>query len=396
MTAPNEKTVLAHYNELVAQGILSDDEIQRQTATALDGLQARLTKHTPARRLKNFFANQKNTRPRGLYIYGGVGCGKSMLMDLFFANLPIKAKRRTHFHAFMQEMHALIYAYRQKVKTKTKIGTAPRHGFLWLMRFLHKFMHPQTSDPIPPIAAQLAKQTRVLCFDELAVKDIADASILGRLFTELFARGVVVVATSNHAPDELYAGGLNRYRFLPFIALLKRHMDIICLAGTQDYRLARLIGHPVWFYPLTEKARQNMDDSFTRLTGGAPVQAAQLTVKARILSIPQQAQGVARLSFDALCAADLGVGDYLALAAQYHTLLIDAIPHFDEARRNQALRFVHLIDTLYEHRVKLIASANVPAQALFADNVLVQERARTLSRLAEMQAKDYLAAAHGL
>ena len=269
-------------------------------------------------------------------------------------------------------------------------------GFLYKLNFLHKLTRPQKSDPIPPIAAQIAKQTRLLCFDELHVKDIADASILGRLFTELFAQGVVVVATSNHAPDELYAGGLNRYRFLPFIALLKRHMDIVCLAAAKDYRLARLIGHPVWFYPLNEKARQNMDESFTRLTGGAPAQTAQLTVKARILSIPQQAQGVARLSFADLCVAHLGVGDYLALAAKYHTLLIDDIPHFDEVRRNQALRFVHLIDTLYEHRVKLIASANVPAQALFGDNVLVQEQARTLSRLAEMQSKDYLAAAHGM
>lgn len=386
MTAPTQKTILAQYNALVEQGILTDDEAQRQTAQALDNLQAALTNRSHDRRLKRFFTNEKRTAPRGLYIYGGVGCGKSMLMDLFFATLPIRAKRRTHFHAFMQEMHDLIYAYRQKVKT----DTAQRFGFL------HKFMRPQNSDPIPPIAAEIAKQTRVLCFDELHVKDIADASILGRLFTELFARDVVVVASSNHAPDELYAGGLNRHRFLPFIALLKQHMDIVCLAAAQDYRLARLIGHPVWFYPLNEKARQNMDESFTRLTGGAPVQATQLTVKARILSIPQQAQGVARLSFDDLCAADLGVGDYLALAAQYHTLLIDDIPHFDEARRNQALRFVHLIDTLYEYRVKLIASANVPVQALFADNVLVQERARTLSRLAEMQSQDYLAAAHGL
>ena len=361
------RTPLEKYDALIASGDLAGDAAQREVALRLTALHDALQKRHWWARL----FGQNKTAPRGLYIYGDVGRGKSMLMDLFFAAAPVTAKRRVHFHAFMQETHERIFAYRQKKK----------HG-------------AKSHDPIAPIAKQIAARAKLLCFDEFQVKDIADASLLGRLFTALFAQGVVVVATSNHAPDGLYKGGLNRARFLPFIDLLKDTLDVLLLDSPKDYRLDRLKNRPVWVTPLGAAARDFMDEAFAALTHGAAAQKAVLKIKGRDLAVPQQAQGVARFSFAEICGADLGAGDYLLLAQNYHTLMIDDIPLLGAEKRNETLRFVHLVDALYEHKVKLLASAASTADGLCAENLAGVDFARTASRLTEMQGQDYMALSH--
>lgn len=366
MPSDNSFTPSDKYQELIKRGALQPDPGQAEVVARLDALHDALKQRGVSGSFK------KKALPRGLYIHGDVGRGKSALMDLFYENAPEKRKRRVHFHAFMQEVHERIHTYRQQLRQGRVRG----------------------DDPIPPVAAALAKSARLLCFDEFQVRDIADASILGRLFEALFAAGVIVVATSNRSPDDLYLGGLNRHRFLPFIDLLKNRVDVLHLDSPKDYRLDRLKGHPVWFKPCGPAARGEMDAAFKRMTGGAQIARATVSVKGRDVIIPRSAQGVARFEFSELCEANLGAGDYLELARTFHTLFIDDIPVLSPERRNEAVRFANLVDALYEHRVKLLASAEADPAALCPEGDAAFEFRRTASRLQEMQSDAYFGLGH--
>ena len=364
-----ETAIEAAYQKLVAGGQIDADAAQATAISAFNRLYRDMETHRPniwsALRGK---IGLKTKPPLGLYLYGGVGRGKSMLMDLFFAHAPVTKKRRVHFHAFMQETHARIHAFRQA--------------------------NPKSGDPMPAIAKTIAAEVTLLCFDEMQVKDIADASILGRLFALLLDAGIVVVATSNRHPDDLYKGGLNRHRFLPFIEMMKQRHMLHELAAQKDYRLARLTAAPVWFTPCGPKARAALDERFQSLTEGVAVAPAVLELKGRTLNVPRAAGGVARINFDALCVEALGAADYLALAAHFHSLVLDNIPLLQPQKKNEAVRFVTLIDALYEAKVKLIASADGLPQELYPQGDEAFEFERTVSRLMEMQSHDYLALAH--
>jgi len=355
------------YYALIDQGAIIEDAAQAAAAAQLDALYARLTER---RLLDRLLGKKQNLR--GIYLYGGVGRGKSMLMDLFFEQLPIRKKRRVHFHAFMQEVHERIFNWR-KLEKKGAV---------------------KQGDPIPYVAQQIADQANVLCFDEFQVKDIADASILGRLFTQFFEAGVTIIATSNRHPDALYEGGLHRDRFLPFIELVKENLDITELDAEQDFRLNRLSGHPVWFTPVGIASRENLDERFSALTGGVQCQPVKLALKGRDWDIQETALGVARLRYENLCVENRGAGDYLALAQRFHTVIIDAIPRLSKDKRNEAVRFVTLIDALYEHKVKLLASADVEPAQIYPAGDGAFEFQRTVSRLMEMRSQEYLALAH--
>jgi cell division protein ZapE len=370
--------LLRHYRELVAGDRLEEDPAQVALIEKLDALAARLEGYHPAKP-PNMFGRLIGARPpeapRGLYIFGAVGRGKTLLMDLFFEAAPVKAKRRVHFHAFMADVHARIHQWRAKRKRGEVAG----------------------EDPIAPVAAEMAAQAWLLCFDEFSVRDIADAMILGRLFAQLFAAGVVVVATSNVAPDDLYKDGLNRALFLPFIALMHERLEICPLDARTDFRLEKLASAPVFYSPADAKATAALDDAFKRLTGharGAPMQIALL---GRMLDVPEASDGVARFSFDDLCRRPLGSADFLAIAHRFHTILVDDIRVMSANQRNEAKRFINLIDTLYDERVKLIASAEAEPNHLFLgeDGYEVFEFDRTVSRLIEMRSTDYLSLAHG-
>jgi cell division protein ZapE len=357
-------TLLDRYRAAVSRGELKDDAAQRHAAQKLHALARSIAHYRPGRRL--FFA--ATPPPRGLYVWGDVGRGKSMLMDLFFAQAPSKAKLRIHFNAFMVETHARIHDERQ------------REG---------------STDPIPPVARAIAERARLLCFDEFQVSDVADAMILGRLFEQLFERGVVIVATSNIPPDRLYEGGLNRQLFLPFIEQIKQRLEVIELNGPIDYRLQRMSGLNVYLHPLGATGDAAMDAAWQRLTDSKRGAAMSLTVLGRTLNVPQAARGVARFSFEELCAVPLAAADYLAVAHSFHTVLIDHIPRLGPDRRNEARRLVVLIDTLYDEGVKLICSAAVPPDALYETGDGVEAFRRTASRLHEMQSEEYLRRGHG-
>ncbi|MEN9718677.1 MAG: hypothetical protein RIQ99_1555 [Pseudomonadota bacterium] len=368
-------TVLTRYEELVAGGELRPDPQQRAAAQRLAQLQHEL-EAAPANggMLGRIFSRKRPPTPRGLYLWGGVGRGKSMLMDLFHDCLRIPEKRRVHFHAFMLEVHARLREAR-----KTESG-----------------------DPIPPVATALAQGLRVLAFDEMVVNNSADAMIMSRLFTALIEHhGVTIVTTSNRAPAELYKDGLNREHFLPFIALIERELDVMALNGPVDYRLERLGGIGTWHTPLGDAATAQVREAFFRLTDYSPddaahVPAAQLDVGGgRILHVPKILKGVAVFSFKRLCAEARGAADYLAIAQTYHTVIIVGIPQMGPENRNEAARFVTLIDALYEHKVKLLATADALPEHLYAAGDGRFEFDRTISRLMEMQSADYLAAGHG-
>lgn len=368
MTGESENLPVSQaYQALVENGDIIADGAQFSAAAALDRLHIALAAYRPAGLLSKL-GLKKNSAPQGLYIYGEVGRGKSMLMDLFFSLAPIAKKRRVHFHAFMQETHARIHSYRQA--------------------------NPKAGDPMPAVAKAIADEVTLLCFDELQVKDIADASILGRLFSLMLEAGIVVVATSNRHPDDLYKGGLNRHRFLPFIEFLKQRHELHELAAEKDYRLARLTAAPVWFSPCGPRARKNLDERFDSLTEGVAAAPVTLDLKGRILEVPKAAGGVARMGFDALCIEARGAADYLALAAHFHTLVLDNVPLLEPQKKNEAVRFVTLIDALYEAKVKLIAAADGPPQKLYPEGDEAFEFERTVSRLMEMQSRDYLALPH--
>lgn len=377
-TAPAPGPVQARYNALVASGAVERDRAQVGLARKLDGLVSATATHRLARKssaLGWLFGKRDTAAPTGLYIWGSVGRGKTMLMDLFFDSLEVRRKRRAHFHAYMADVHERIHDWRQKLKRGEVTG----------------------DDPIRPVAEALAEEAWVLCFDEFAVVDIADAMILGRLFTALFEQGVVVVATSNVPPDELYKNGLNRTLFLPFISVVKERMEVIELAARTDFRLEKLGDTPVYFTPVDDRARTALDAVFARLTRGATPKPAVLHVHGRRVEVPAQAMGVARFSYEALCRRPLGAADYIAIARAYHTVLIDGVPALQTSRRDEARRLITLIDILYERRVKVIMSAEAEPEGLFQAETGNEafEFARTVSRLAEMRSRDYLALPRG-
>ena len=306
--------------------------------------------------------------PNGLYLVGDVGRGKSMLMDLFFAEARVERKQRIHFHKFMQDAHARVFAWRQS--------------------------NSGGSDPIPPLADAISAKAALLCFDEFQINDIADAMILGRLFAALFERAVVIVATSNTAPDDLFRGKPGRDAFLPFITLIKHHLDVLVLEGGRDFRRARLRGMATWHVPPNGRADAALDRAFADLAGGATPKAARLTVSGRTLRVPLAAEGVARFDFAGLCGQPLGPGDYLAIATHYNALVLDGIPRLGPENYDQARRFITLIDTLYEHRVKLVASAEADPDQLYERGEGARAFERTASRLEEMQGQEWLSLPH--
>jgi cell division protein ZapE len=349
--------ILDAYHQRLAAGALSADEAQAAAAARLETLARELAR-------PQAWLGQR-ADPRGLYLWGPVGRGKSMLMDLFFEAAPVKKKRRLHFHEFMQAAHARLREARAR-------GDG------------HDQLIAQT-------AKRFADETRLLCFDEMQVTDIADAMILGRLFERLFADGVAVVATSNRVPDDLYKNGLNRQLFLPFIALIKQRLDCVEIAGPRDFRLERLLAAPVYYAPLGPAAAAAMDEAWARLTFGASPQSLTLDVGGRALSVRREAAGVARFSFEELCARPLGAADYLEIAERFHTVLLEDIPQLSPAMREEAARFRILIDALYEAKVKLVASAEREPIALYPAGDQSFEFERTASRLMEMRGEAYLA-----
>lgn len=352
------------YDRAVAAGRIRCDEAQLRALARLDSISAYLEATSERQRgLLTGLLSRRVTPPRGLYLWGGVGAGKSMLMDMFFEATDIRRKRRVHFHAFMQEIHAAL-------------NRARRAG---------------TIDPIAPVARSVADSARLLCFDEMQITDIADAMIVGRLFEKLFDAGVIVVATSNRMPDTLYENGLNRQLFLPFIALIKARMEVHHLNTEADYRQLKLAGEAGWFTPLGAESRRAMDRVWQALTEGAETTLC-LQVQGREVVLPRFHNGAARAGFDDLCARPLGAADYLAIAGALRVLLIDEIPRLSRARANEAKRFTTLIDTLYEARLRLVCSAAAPPEALYETGPGAFEFRRTASRLREMQSQDWTGA----
>jgi cell division protein ZapE len=376
-TAPSV-SFRAHYQALVSSGVIEPDEAQARAAEAFAGLEARLASYKPVRKqglLGRLFADKDEPAPRGLYVHGEVGRGKTMLMDLFFEQSQVANKRRAHFHEFMAEVHERIYDFRKRI-ARGEMSDA---------------------DVIALTAAAIFDQAWLLCFDEFHVTDIADAMILGRLFSKLFELGTVVVATSNVAPDDLYKGGLNRALFLPFIAQIAAHMDVLRLDARTDFRLEKLAGVKMWLVPADQAADAALDKAWTRMTGSAPCVPRDILIKGRVLRVPCSANGIARFSFAEICEEPLAASDYLRLAHDYHTLLIDHIPVMDYAERNAAKRFITLIDTLYDNAVKLMASAEADPVSLYraTEGNEANEFKRTSSRLIEMSSESYLALPHG-
>jgi cell division protein ZapE len=367
-----------HYQTLVSSGTIERDPAQARIADSFAALEQRLSGYKPARKqrlLGRLFRDKDEAPPRGLYIHGDVGRGKTMLMDLFFQTSSVEHKRRAHFHEFMADVHERIYGYRQGI-ARGQIADG---------------------DVIALTAHSIFDEAWLLCFDEFHVTDIADAMILGRLFAKLFELGTVVVATSNVAPEDLYKGGLNRALFLPFIAQIEAHMDVMRLDARTDFRLEKLTGVKMWLVPDDGEASGALNKAWAKMTGNAPCKPHDIAIKGRILRVPCSAHGVARFSFADLCEAPLAASDYLRLAHDYHTILVDHIPVMDYPQRNAAKRFISLIDTLYDNAVKLLASAAADPVLLYlaSDGNEANEFKRTSSRLIEMSSESYLALPHG-
>ena len=365
--------LLARYERLIADGELKADPDQRRAAQRLDALQKELEAETSGGLLAQFFGGRK-ARPQGVYMWGGVGRGKSMLMDLFVDTLSIPEKRRTHFHEFMLEIDRMIKARRES----------------------------DPGDPVGKVARDIAKGVRCLAFDEMVVTNTADAAIMARLFTALIRdEGVVVVTTSNRPPADLYKNGLNRSLFLPFIDLVEAELDVVSLNGPTDYRLDRLGDIDSWHSPLGDAATAQVREAFFRLTDYKPedaehVPSADLDLGGgRSIHVPKSLKGVAVFSFKRLCGENRGAADYLAIARAYHTVIVVGIPQMGPDMRNEAIRFTKLIDALYEMKVKLFATAADAPEALYPAGDGAFEFDRTVSRLKEMQSADYMALGHG-
>ncbi len=368
----------AHYQALVASGAIEADAAQARAVEALSALEDRLSRYKPARKQGLFgrlFADQDNAPPRGLYVHGEVGRGKTMLMDLFFQHSQVTRKRRAHFHEFMANVHERIYGFRRNIARGEIID----------------------GDVIALTAESIFDQAWLLCFDEFHVTDIADAMILGRLFAKLFELGTVVVVTSNVAPEDLYKDGLNRALFLPFIAQISAHMKVLRLDARTDFRLEKLAGVRMWLVPADQAAKAALDGAWAKMTGNAPGRSRDISIKGRVLHVPCAAHGVARFPFADLCEKPLAASDYLRLARDYHTILIDHIPVMAYEQRNTAKRFIALIDTLYDNAVKLMASAEADPVSLYRadEGYEANEFKRTSSRLIEMSSESYLALPHG-
>lgn len=361
------------YHALVTAGELMPDPDQVAAVQALAKVQTELEAVPPRGSTIWRFLGKKPDPVRGIYLWGGVGRGKSMLMDLFFDSVRIRRKRRAHFHEFMLDIHARL-----------KVERAKEEG-----------------DPIPPVVEALADEARLLCFDEMVVNNTADAAIMSRLFTGLIAAGVTIVTTSNRHPDDLYKDGLNRQLFLPFIDLVKDRLDIVSLNGPTDYRRERLGNAQTWLVPNGAVATKSLSETFFRLTDYPPEDRANVPSEnidvggGRMLHVPKSLKGVAVFSFKRLCAEARGAADYLAIARRFHTIIMVGIPVLGPHNRNEAARFVTLIDALYEYRVKFLASADAAPDALYAQGDGRFEFERTVSRLLEMQSEDYLAEGHG-
>lgn len=365
--------VLARYEALIAAGELRPDPDQRRAAERLSALQKELEAESGGGLLAQLFARRQ--QPRGVYMWGGVGRGKSMLMDLFVATLGIAEKRRVHFHEFMLEVDRLIREERAK----------------------------EAGDPIAPVAARLAQGLRCLAFDEMVVTNTADAAIMSRLFTALIREeGVTVVTTSNRPPSDLYKDGLNRSLFLPFIALVEAEMDVVALNGAVDYRRDRLGDMASWHAPMGDAATAQVREVFFRLTDYSPEDAANVPSAdlelggGRVLHVPKSLKGVGVFSFKRLCGENRGAADYLAIARAYHTVIIVGIPRMGPENRNEAIRFTKLIDALYENSVKLFATAAAEPEDLYVAGDGAFEFERTVSRLREMQSAEYMARGHGV
>jgi cell division protein ZapE len=372
-------SALELYEDLVAARKLGRDQAQVRLLMRFVALEERIVAHRSARRAQPvgwLFGTRNHGQPvKGLYVFGDVGRGKTMMMDLFFEASPVVRKRRTHFHEFMADVHERVRAFRQRLKDGEIEG----------------------DDAIRLAAGEIAEESWLLCFDEFHVTDIADAMILGRLFARLFELGVVVVATSNVAPSELYKDGLNRALFLPFIAMIERHMEVLELKARTDFRLEKLAGQKVWYVPADDAATAALDEAWRRLVGSSSGMPQELSVKGRRLRVPRAAMGVARFFFHDLCEQPLAAPDYLRIAHEFHTLIIDRIPVMGFDQRNFVKRFIILIDTLYDHSVKLVASAEVEPDALYEASTGFEaaEFKRTASRLIEMRSRSYLALPHG-
>lgn len=378
MNAPSPLSFRLYYRSLVASGAIEADPAQSKAVEAFSELEAKLAGYRPARGgglLQRLFSDKDAQPIRGLYIHGDVGRGKTMLMDMFFNGSPVMHKRRAHFHEFMADVHERIHGFRQKIA---------RHEIA-------------DTDPVQLTAASIFDEAWLLCFDEFHVTDIADAMILGRLFTQLFELGTVVIATSNVAPGDLYKGGLNRALFVPFIAQLQSRMDVLRLDARTDFRLEKLAGINMWLVPADSGTDAALDKAWDKLTAGAPDRPHDISIKGRVLHVPHSAHGVARFSFADLCEKPLGASDYLRLAHDYHTLIIDRVPAMRYEHRNYAKRFITLIDTLYDNAVKLMASADTDPLSLYSatEGVEANEFKRTSSRLIEMGSESYLALPHG-
>jgi len=373
------ETFRNRYAALVASRQIEADRAQAMLVAKLGQLEDRLAKHRLARKSSSLgwlFSRRETPGPmKGLYVWGDVGRGKTMLMDLFCAASEVRRKRRAHFHEFMADVHDRVREVRHALKMGQLVN----------------------GDPIRRVADEIAQETWLLCFDEFHVTDIADAMILGRLFTRLFEQGVVLVATSNVAPEDLYYEGLNRSLFLPFIRLLQEHVDIVHLAARTDYRLEKLEGIATWYVPADDDAEVALDIAWQKFTGGFEGMSVDLKMAGRVLQVPEAAMGVARFTFGQLCEQPLGANDYLRLARDFHTIIVDRIPVMHHANRNAAKRFIILIDTLYENAVKFIASAAAEPTDLYdaTDGYEVTEFKRTVSRLIEMRSESYLALPHG-
>lgn len=381
-------TITERYDTLVASGTIERDPAQEEVVAMLDALAHRLkdTKQTRFGLTRLFDRGDiSDEKGRGIYIYGGVGRGKTMLVDLFFESVPLDAKRRIHFHEFMADVHDRLRKARDKMENR----------------------HMSDGDPLSQVVRTLATEARLLCFDELAVTDIADAMMLGRVLTELLSQGVVLVATSNVDPDRLYEGGIYRELFLPFVASLKSHVDVVNLDARTDFRLEKQEEEGRWHTPADANAKAALDRVFTRLTDNVPPAPLTLPVVGRTIRVPLQARGVARFSFRDLCLAPMAAVDYLTIAQRFHTIIIEGLPA-SFSHRNHVKRLCSLIDVLYERHVKLFVSADGDPQSIYLGMVAVFGRAigpppdqpatfpesleprRAVSRLIEMRSRGYL------